>query len=648
MEGLYACGDVEGENSEWLFRLALQRLQISFDPDNIIILTEQRVPIYVKFIASLGRKFNFIYGKPDKNTGQDEEWKRLWMDRMDELCERSNDFNEFQTFKIIKANVKGHQLLPTTEAKVFILTQERRTERFLDSHKDIMIVAADKGGKTVIMDRKIYTEKLIQHMNDGMEKGIYRKVTDVRFDDIKVSMEKRYERIRHNMKHYLDLDARTGFLHERIFTGKQEYVMSEIRIAIKIHKDGMPARPIIAAPRRWCKSISRWILRNLNLIANLYDDVKVKSSEHFVEKIATLNQVFDEGFEIATYDYESMYTNIPKCDAFAIIDRNFHEIERCTCMPRELFFDILQLLIDSSAFFWCNGEIYEQFSGITMGNDLSQVLADIVTNRAAIITRKHFSKAELPFMCKYVDDFATIMKKQISGTFHSHIEQQVKGLPIKKEEMDPDGKITYLDVMMHRNEEKQIITQWYQKSCSARKILDFHSNHPTLMKRNMIREFMRHALKLTHATRYQETIRKITSTLRRSSYPKSMIMAEMKKILRSIGGIHVTSSYGNTDETIDFENEILAHELATLKRNATAKQLNANQNGCGNRRKAESIKKSKVHDVYLPVPFCDNKTLTISKNIMRRRGLRYALAPRMMNSNSRNFKCPRSRGNIAA
>lgn len=150
---------------------------------------------------------------------------------------------------------------------------------------------------------------------------------------------------------------------------------------MKVHKENYPVRPIISAPDCWAKDLSLWILKKLELISVLFDDFKVKNSEGFVRLISNKN-LKAQDHRLSSWDFDSMFTNIPFPFVKRIIVDYYDEISKETSVPVELFVEAVSFLIEFSCYFLFDGEIYRQTKGLTMGNILSQILADIATNYA--------------------------------------------------------------------------------------------------------------------------------------------------------------------------------------------------------------------------------------------------------------------------
>lgn len=577
-----------------------------------------KLPRYAIFTFGLGPKFNHTYNGTNSTT----ELETLVC--FDKIKETADNYIQYHSIEMEMRKFTHPRSKANTEAQTFINEQMIKTKKFLKRHRDIMITPADKGGKCIILREKTYDHKAKEHINKGIEDGTYRKVTDVDSKHIRKMLEEKYEYIRGDINKYLKKDATTG-LGKATILNKEPYIMSTLVITLKVHKQGTPPRPIISARNRWAKKLSQWILTILETIAQKYNYVKIKNSEEFAHKIRDINKTITKAggkntTRMVTWDYVSMYTNIPIHRPLSIIANNYNLITKKTHMPFTTFFSALETLIDSSAFFTYKGEIFEQTKGLTMGNDLSQILAEITTNEATITTIKTMDKNHIPFICKYVDDFAAIIEKTSIEMFERKMNQTMPDLPIERSDEDKRGNITYLDIKITRNDDGNLDTEWWQKECSTRQILNFHSNHPTFMKRNMVKEFIRHAITITSPNRHRATIQRLTHTLRRSSYPKNFILKQLKHILEEIGSIITTSHVGNPDPTFDFNKEI-----DTRKQANTNKYLNSPEH--------ETPKIRNIRNI--PFPYSNPQALIIANNIIRRTQINCRLAAKPFRTNER-------------
>lgn len=124
-------------------------------------------------------------------------------------------------------------------------------------------------------------------------------------------------------------------------------------------------------------------------------------------------------------------------------------------------------------------------------------------------------------LTKYVDDIFTIIKTDevektlnILNSFHKQIQ-------FTKEEVD-NNKLPYLDSMVIR-EGEELKLNWYQKSTSSGRLINFYSKHPRKIIINTATNFIRRVLEISDDDFYKENVIKITDTLRKNEFPLKTI-----------------------------------------------------------------------------------------------------------------------------
>lgn len=347
-----------------------------------------------------------------------------------------------------------------------------------------------------------------------------------------------------------------------------------------------------------------------------------------------------------TLDYDSMFTNIPFNHTKMVIKKSFYLIEEETCVSLELFLDAVSFIVVDCSYFLYDGTIYRQSKGLPMGSCLSSVMADISTNYAMTSTLNCINPDDVSFLFKFVDDFIGAMNPEIFDEFCRTLESQIPKLCVKRTHEANDGGVSFLDCWIIREENSFISMRWWQKDCSNKQILNFHSHHPVNMKWNVVNEYIRHALFITSERYRYITLRNLKITMKRSSYPPNFYermlnyycrtvenAPKMKKTTtrypervaavpviadrtirgdnaviagrttRADGVIIVTSSVGITDENVSIIDEIKIRE------------------------------KGHLTDVYVSVPFINDRVMSKFGSILRRRHIPCKVAPKIMSAN---------------
>ena len=251
----------------------------------------------------------------------------------------------------------------------------------LQQNKNIIILRADKGRATVALDKEDYIKKC----NDHLTSRPYTKLKKEPVSSIVSKVTKKLIELRDNMlieqQEYFKLKP----------TGKQPPRFYGLP---KIHKDGIPVRPIISHTGTPLHEISKYIAN----ILKPYDKLKEQhthSSKLFSTFICQQKIKPDE--IMVSFDVTSLYTTIPINQALLIIkDLLEHDnklADRTLLSPRQIL-DLLDILL-CTIYFKFNGDFYQQTDGAAMGGPTSAIVSEIYRQSletTAITTADHPSK----------------------------------------------------------------------------------------------------------------------------------------------------------------------------------------------------------------------------------------------------------------
>lgn len=90
--------------------------------------------------------------------------------------------------------------------------------------------------------------------------------------------------------------------------------------------------------------------------------------------------------------------------------------------------------------------------------------------------------------------------------------------------------------------------------------MNFHSNHPKYMKRNVVREYITNAIKITTDENIFKSVMNIKKILRRSSYPENFYKNFIFQSLSNLAIFQPSVSVGAPD-MIDFRRELLMRQF---------------------------------------------------------------------------------------
>ena len=185
---------------------------------------------------------------------------------------------------------------------------ERKALKELQSDTSTVILPADKGRSTVILNREDYLEKCMDHINNGpyqlLKKDSTTKIKAKTLKQLKVLKDNEF--IDNKLYYYL---KPTDSPAPR-FYGQP-----------KIHKPGVPIRPIVSYSGSLLYNRNKYIPNILKTYVK-HENNNAKNSTTFSSYIRNVPIEDDE--IMVSFDVTSLYTNIPIIDTLNIIKDYVH------------------------------------------------------------------------------------------------------------------------------------------------------------------------------------------------------------------------------------------------------------------------------------------------------------------------------------
>ena len=141
----------------------------------------------------------------------------------------------------------------------------------------------------------------------------------------------------------------------------------------KIHKPDVPLRPILAAYNTAMYNLAKFLIPLIEPFST--NDFALKNYYQFYDQISSLN-LHSNSF-MASFDISSLYTNVPVLETINIIcDSVFNNDSIFHSLTKEDFCKLLHLAVDDTYFIF-NKTLYKQTDGLSMGNPIAPVMANI-------------------------------------------------------------------------------------------------------------------------------------------------------------------------------------------------------------------------------------------------------------------------------
>jgi len=97
-----------------------------------------------------------------------------------------------------------------------------------------------------------------------------------------------------------------------------------------------------------------------------------------------------------------------------------------------------------------------------------------------------------------------------------------------------DGDIPFLDVLLHRNDDGTVTTNFFQKPISSGRILNFNSCHTTSMKMNIAFNLVKRVYSYSQTATEKEKFDTVSNLLTLNGYPKRVILGIISRYKSSL------------------------------------------------------------------------------------------------------------------
>ena len=344
----------------------------------------------------------------------------------------------------------------------------------LKTDENIVILPADKGRVTVVMDKTDYYDKMDALVNDKQTYQVLKR-------DPTPALQRKLNSKLLDLKKTDAIDIqRYNRLRCRVPQPPKLYGLP------KLHKPNIPMRPIVS----FCGSPTYQLSKYLTTVLKPLTDEsrhKLQSTENFIDAIKTV-QVPDD-YKLVSFDVKSLFTSIPLQLALDCTETAINNSTIELPLPTDDLMDLLNLCL-TSTYFQYNGKHYKQLHGTAMGSPVSVVVAEIVMQNIEELALATY-KRTLPLWLRYVDDTFTAVHKDEIDDFHEHLNGQNADIQFTKE-IEENGKRPFLDCLVTRDNNK-LRTTIYRKPTHTDRLLDQSSYNPTSHKATTIRTLTRRA-----------------------------------------------------------------------------------------------------------------------------------------------------------
>ncbi|BHF66756.1 hypothetical protein SprV_0200977800 [Sparganum proliferum] len=380
---------------------------------------------------SLGPKFCI----PRRKVNQLEletQFENLWNQTYD-LVPVSTD--SIQHLKSTLVNCSYQYLNKGPKCRGLLTKAHVQKLKELRENKDILVTGPDKGAGVVIMNRSDYVAKIQSILSDQKKFKKVDKEKDCT-DEVEAKLTECLRRLHTE-----------GYISDRELEHLRPVGTHIPRLygLPKIHKEGLPVRPILDMRNSPYHAIAKWLAEKLKPIQHQLAPRSYRDTFEFIDDIKDLNL---NGMMMFSLDVSSLFTNVPVTETVDYIceflSNNQHEIGIPTKTLKEL---LLRCTLNVQFLF--DKQLYRQIDGVAMGSPLGPLLADVIMGK---LERFQLSNqiANLKHYGRYVDDIFVIATAETDVDAPLNAVNQAHPSIKFTLEVETAGPLPFLDVLLSK------------------------------------------------------------------------------------------------------------------------------------------------------------------------------------------------------
>ncbi|XP_047998166.1 uncharacterized protein LOC125235611 [Leguminivora glycinivorella] len=379
-------------------------------------------------------------------------------------------------------------------------TEERIALRNLKNNEDILVLKADKGNATVVMDTAAYDGKIRHLLDDDL---VYKPVSY----NPTARVTRRIRAVIRDCREIFEEDVFNRLYKPKIVLPPKLYGLP------KVHKTNVPLRPIVSQISSPTYDLAKHVGSVLQPLVGGTSSF-VKDSRHFID---ILKEVTLEPDEImVSFDVESLFTNVPVKECLEVVRRKLSDSGMS-----ETIMVLLRNCLEGSYFLY-RGKHYLQIDGVAMGSPVAPVLANIWMEH--IEASVDLQPWAVKLWKRYVDDVFCIMKggKQ-------EVEQLLQYLnsihPRTKftYELESQRSLPFLDVKVIGRVDGTLTHTVYRKPTHTDRYLNALSHHHPRHLQSVVSSLVNRAYDLCDPEYLKDELSHIQEVLRRNGVNQNTV-----------------------------------------------------------------------------------------------------------------------------
>ena len=301
----------------------------------------------------------------------------------------------------------------------------------------------------------------------------------------------------------------------------------------KIHKSGVPGRPIVSGCNSPTEPLSQFLDVYLKPIVR---DIRsyVKDTTHFIKITKDIKDLIPGDSLLVTFDVKSLYTCIPHDQGIQHCLEAIHNFYGENYpLPLKHIEQILNFILRRN-YFMFNNQIYLQIHGTAMGSPMTPNYANIFMARIEELILSTAPSNRTPrIWLRYIDDIYAIWTHGTESlhTFHTHMNSIHE--TIKFEMSFSNNEIPFLDTLTSVNKHGCLDTSLYKKPTDICSLLQADSFHPSKCKTGMIySQALRYRRIISNDNKLKTSLQNLQNDLLLKGYNLALINQQFEKVLK--------------------------------------------------------------------------------------------------------------------
>ena len=252
----------------------------------------------------------------------------------------------------------------------------------------------------------------------------------------------------------------------------------------KIHKVGMPLRPIVSCIGTVTFQTSKELFRILKPLVGKSPH-HVKNTQDFIDQIKGIHLNQDQC--MMSYDVKALFTSVQTIQATNIIKKLLEqdqELQQRTSLSIESILSLLEFCLNST-YFSFQGKYFKQLEGAAMGSPISPIVANLYMESFEVEAIR--SAPCPPYLWKrFVHDTFTIIESSQKNEFLEHINSTDKHIQFTAEDQRSGEAMPFSAILITPGRDGSLSTSVFRKPTYTDLSLQWGSQHTLTSKYSVI------------------------------------------------------------------------------------------------------------------------------------------------------------------